>query len=180
MPRLRLCLPALLLAFGLLAAGPAYSVTTITTYTFAGLCTNSYCDNGPMPGHGIGVLTLENYTPGDPLAASNFVDFSYLTGSTFEIQLFAFESISGSLPGVFPSAASVDIEGNGAPHGELSFITSAKGSWCAQYGNSMCNVGSGPSSSWSVPEPSTWTMMLLGFAGLGFAGYHQTWRNPAS
>ena len=25
----------------------------------------------------------------------------------------------------------------------------------------------------SVPEPSTWAMMLLGFAGLGFAGYHQ-------
>ena len=22
-----------------------------------------------------------------------------------------------------------------------------------------------------VPEPSTWAMMLLGFAGLGFAGY---------
>jgi hypothetical protein len=26
----------------------------------------------------------------------------------------------------------------------------------------------------SVPEPSTWAMMLLGFAGLGFAGYRQT------
>jgi PEP-CTERM motif len=25
----------------------------------------------------------------------------------------------------------------------------------------------------SVPEPSTWTMMLVGFAGLGFAGYRQ-------
>ena len=25
-----------------------------------------------------------------------------------------------------------------------------------------------------VPEPSTWAMMLLGFAGLGFAGYRQT------
>jgi hypothetical protein len=25
----------------------------------------------------------------------------------------------------------------------------------------------------SVPEPSTWTMMLLGFAGLGFAGYRK-------
>ena len=23
----------------------------------------------------------------------------------------------------------------------------------------------------SVPEPSTWSMMLLGFTGLGFAGY---------
>jgi hypothetical protein len=27
-----------------------------------------------------------------------------------------------------------------------------------------------------VPEPSTWAMMLLGFAGLGFLGYRQTWR----
>ena len=25
-----------------------------------------------------------------------------------------------------------------------------------------------------VPEPSTWAMMLLGFAGLGFAGYRRT------
>jgi PEP-CTERM motif-containing protein len=24
-----------------------------------------------------------------------------------------------------------------------------------------------------VPEPSTWAMMLLGFAGLGFAGYRK-------
>jgi hypothetical protein len=23
----------------------------------------------------------------------------------------------------------------------------------------------------SAPEPSTWAMMLIGFAGLGFAGY---------
>lgn len=28
----------------------------------------------------------------------------------------------------------------------------------------------------AVPEPSTWTMMLLGFAGLGFAGYRQAKR----
>jgi PEP-CTERM motif len=27
-----------------------------------------------------------------------------------------------------------------------------------------------------IPEPSTWAMMLLGFAGLGFAGYRQTRR----
>jgi unsaturated chondroitin disaccharide hydrolase len=29
-------------------------------------------------------------------------------------------------------------------------------------------------SSLTVPEPSTWAMMLLGFAGLGFAGYRRT------
>ena len=26
----------------------------------------------------------------------------------------------------------------------------------------------------SVPEPSTWAMMLLGFAGLGFLSYRQS------
>ena len=28
----------------------------------------------------------------------------------------------------------------------------------------------------AVPEPSTWAMLLLGFAGLGFVGYRQTRR----
>jgi hypothetical protein len=34
----------------------------------------------------------------------------------------------------------------------------------------------------AVPEPSTWAMMLLGFAGLGYAGYRQSKlkvKNPA-
>ncbi|HZZ21512.1 MAG TPA: PEPxxWA-CTERM sorting domain-containing protein [Roseiarcus sp.] len=28
----------------------------------------------------------------------------------------------------------------------------------------------------TVPEPSTWAMMLIGFAGLGFAGYRRRLR----
>jgi hypothetical protein len=28
----------------------------------------------------------------------------------------------------------------------------------------------------SVPEPATWAMMLLGFAGLGFLGYRRSGR----
>jgi hypothetical protein len=31
----------------------------------------------------------------------------------------------------------------------------------------------------AVPEPSTWAMMLVGFAGLGFAGYRSTRRQAA-
>jgi hypothetical protein len=27
----------------------------------------------------------------------------------------------------------------------------------------------------AIPEPCTWAMMLLGFAGLGFAGYRRSW-----
>jgi hypothetical protein len=33
-------------------------------------------------------------------------------------------------------------------------------------------AGSSP----AVPEPSTWAMMLVGFAGLGYAGYRETKR----
>ncbi len=31
----------------------------------------------------------------------------------------------------------------------------------------------------AVPEPSTWAMMLAGFAGLGFAGYRRKTKNAA-
>jgi hypothetical protein len=30
----------------------------------------------------------------------------------------------------------------------------------------------------SVPEPSTWATLLLGFAGLGIAGYRKSKRAP--
>jgi hypothetical protein len=32
----------------------------------------------------------------------------------------------------------------------------------------------------AVPEPSTWAMMVVGFAGLGFAGYRSTLRFAAA
>jgi PEP-CTERM motif len=31
----------------------------------------------------------------------------------------------------------------------------------------------------ATPEPSTWAMLMLGFAGLGFAGYRAKARNAA-
>jgi PEP-CTERM motif len=30
----------------------------------------------------------------------------------------------------------------------------------------------------AIPEPSTWAMMVLGFVGLGFAGYRVSRRTP--
>jgi hypothetical protein len=38
-------------------------------------------------------------------------------------------------------------------------------------GNAHLNFYSDFTGSSAIPEPSTWAMMLLGFAGLGFAGY---------
>ena len=42
-----------------------------------------------------------------------------------------------------------------------------------QIGFSAVTLGS------AVPEPSTWVMMVIGFAGLGFAGYHAKRQNIA-
>ena len=50
--------------------------------------------------------------------------------------------------------------------------TSLGGLWEAQ----SINVTAGPITVLTVPEPSTWAMMLLGFAGLGFAGYRKSRR----
>jgi hypothetical protein len=38
---------------------------------------------------------------------------------------------------------------------------------------------SGSLVSGAVPEPSTWAMMLLGFAGLGFMAYRRTKKSAA-
>jgi probable HAF family extracellular repeat protein len=38
----------------------------------------------------------------------------------------------------------------------------------------------GESDGSSVPEPSTWAIMLLGFAGLGLAGYRRAKRDDAT
>jgi hypothetical protein len=40
-------------------------------------------------------------------------------------------------------------------------------------------IVTGPGGGGTVPEPSTWAMMLLGFAGLGFSGYRAS-RKSAS
>ena len=48
--------------------------------------------------------------------------------------------------------------------------------------NGVCNLHSAltgsfkPESAGAVPEPSTWAMMLVGFAGVGFVGYRRTRR----
>ena len=37
-----------------------------------------------------------------------------------------------------------------------------------------------PNVPFAVPEPSSWAMMLLGFVGLGFAGYRAPRRTAAA
>ena len=43
---------------------------------------------------------------------------------------------------------------------------------------SLINVGTGPVVVPGVPEPSTWAMMLVGFAGLGYVGHRRRKADP--
>ena len=72
----------------------------------------------------------------------------------------------------------------GAPLGHGLFVTDniafvADLSISGSCGSVTCTagtglVGSGPGTSVLIPEPSTWAMMLIGFAGLAYAGFRKT------
>jgi hypothetical protein len=76
--------------------------------------------------------------------------------------------------GGFSGGAGGDAGSGGGGGGSFlsSFLTpeiTIDGGNTQYYGQVDINfVGAG-----AVPEPSTWAMMLLGFAGIGFAGYYR-------
>ena len=69
------------------------------------------------------------------------------------VQLLAEEFVDDSV---------IDLGSNFGPNIDLTIVTHGLGDFA---------VGG------AVPEPSTWAMMLLGFAGLGYAGYRRA-REP--
>lgn len=59
------------------------------------------------------------------------------------------------------------FDANGNP---LAGVTVDSSDGCIVNNRFLCGGSGGPS---TVPEPSTWTMLLLGFAGLGYAGWRR-------
>jgi hypothetical protein len=80
---------------------------------------------------------------------------------------------------VFDGTTYKDVLNPNAPYTQYTFNVTATGSdtfgvnffdspsWLALDSFSVTSVAS------AVPEPSTWAMLLLGFAGLGFMGYRR-------
>jgi hypothetical protein len=67
-----------------------------------------------------------------------------------------------------------------APVGLTSSIGPANGPWFTANVNVPKALISGDISIAAVPEPSTWAMMILGFAGLGFMTYRRSTKNSLS
>jgi hypothetical protein len=101
---------------------------------------------------------------------------------------------SGDLLGLFGSFAPAEIL---VPHGYVSgtsllgsstYVGQTFASLGLTPGTYLYTWGSGPTAdsltvkigAAAIPEPRTWAMMLIGFAGLGYAGYRASRRNAST
>ncbi len=161
-------LAALFLAAAPFEAAPARADTV---FDFSGVC-----DAG-CTGTATGVLTLVDFFDDD----NGMVD-----DATFIS--FAYSSSSGSLLITLADGGSANglLYDDGRPFGGL-FVSSSTGLPFFHATPEGFDVATTPDPgtddvgssftfvqvSGAIPEPSTWAMMLLGFAGLGYAGYRK-------
>jgi hypothetical protein len=153
-----------------------------TTYDWSGTCTDCTYNGGSTVYAQL--VVTSNYVLGNDLSPY-FVSLTYLGSDMipggFEITSSSPDlSVSGSLPTVLPGPASFsisDLDFTFASNldAEHSFFVASKIGACAVTTTvALCDLGVQNSVSAAVPDSSTWAMMILGFAGLGFVGYRRT------
>jgi hypothetical protein len=101
--------------------------------------------NGNVGSTGVLTVDLSGYTDGPVLGPESY---SCTSPGTFPCT--SFSGPGPSIGGLTSTPTSFDVSFNTLRSGETYVFGTP-----------------------AVPEPSTWAMMLLGFAGLGFAGYRQ-------
>lgn len=150
-------------------SGPPVTVTTIGNIdTGAG-----FADIKPVK---TGSLTELTFTPANP---NLFNDFSFRgqlekTGFNGVVDV-TVQDNQGHAPETFDFT----VPHANADFGSFGIVSNYLGetiNWVSVYtdGNGQFKEFKQVEFSKAVPEPSTWAMMLLGFAGLGFAGYRRT------
>jgi hypothetical protein len=141
-------------------------------FDFSGICDQNTCS-----GTGTGVLTLtDSYVFGSVINAGNFISVDY-SSSDVNLEIVSPEAqvllgglnADGSLVGILLVQVMTGTNPffEVAPPPDGFFINTDRGQMFT-----FTLVGG------AVPEPSTWAMLLLGFAGLGYAGYRKA--RPAS
>ncbi len=84
---------------------------------------------------------------------------------------------NGMLPASITTPFTYAVQPGDSTSGYFQIQTYTYATGAAQYASGSINIATLTVS--VVPEPSTWAMMLIGFAGLGFAGYRTSRRTPA-
>jgi hypothetical protein len=205
MPRLRLALLMHLSALGLVAAGPVATVVFgLSGQAEASGVIDISQVGGNVVATGSGTVDLSGLTYNTTFSQEEGVNPSFgavIIGPGGDIDVYT--GISGPAsfgPGVITYASSGSGDALGVSEGEAALAvpagyvsgTSLSGSSTFDSatlaslgltpGKYVYTWGSGPDADsltvdiGSVPEPSTWAMMLLGFAGIAFVGYRKTRR----
>jgi PEP-CTERM motif len=106
----------------------------------------------------------------DPLTKSWVATIGSDAGDTFTETLTKVTSVDRTSPNAVTWDLTGTVTGGGFHNVPVSLIIDA-----TQSGGPGKVISVSGSDS-AIPEPSTWAMMLLGFAGLGFAGYRASRR----
>src|ERR1700761_2091825 len=165
---------ALLLA-GLIQAAPARADFV---FDLSGTCV----DGSGCSGTATGVLTLaDSYVFGTVMTTPDFISFTY-SSSSRSFQL------NGADPAIdvnFGTAGGINADGSlfGGEWAVGSSAAAALFDWTPPTFFAASSAGPALDDSLApfkftpvtgaVPEPATWAMLLIGFAGLGYAGYRK-------
>ena len=170
---------ALALGISTVALWPEMASANIV-FDFSGLCDfpNSGCPTASDTATGVLTLT-DGYVYGTEITSAVFVSFSYTSNLTFA------PIASDNLRTVFGILNSDGSSGGNFAVQAISgrFLAFAQ-TWAAE-DDSQQNANAGFTFGFTnvtpppVPEPSTWAMMLIGFAGLGYAGHRASRKSAA-
>jgi hypothetical protein len=187
-------LPQALVVSGLLTlmalALPTPVLAQDSTYDFSGNCAD--CQNT-----GNGVLTLQNYTPGTALSASNFVSFTYssnlLTFNVTQTELdFDTIGINGTTPFVSgPTTTNLGLSGDlGATAGPADFylnasVTEGNANFSINFdtcSSSACGSGLTGPGAWNILTEAVGNSQLPGGlqTKINDYGYAHTWTPPSA
>jgi len=121
-------------------------------------------------------VTFTAPTAGTYNIAGDFLGID-TTGNLHGVEILSNSSVVFADTIVAGETDSFSLSASLAQGGTISFIVESPGS----FGCSYCYLSTGLQAQVSsgVPEPATWAMMLLGFCGLGLAGFRASLKNVA-
>jgi hypothetical protein len=170
---------ATMIVGGFSNSASAETVTYSLTFT-----PNQSSINGGNDLGGSGVLTL-NTVPSTTISSSNadFVNFTATLGDASGSLTFIENNAlvpPHNLNSIFslafsPTGALTNLNSNGLIS-ETAFVgleLGQEGTLTYEDGSTFGTIAVGSPVITAVPEPSTWAMMILGFAGIGFMAYRR-------